>query len=433
MTWEANGNVLATGENFLCDGNEDDIDVINVTATIHDVELHGVVRVVRHVRTSGISISGGGLIIVEDAYTNAPSDFVSANSTSTEIDFSWALAEDGELAISNSCDGVLFTTDQDEAVAMPHSWRGYADEEGSLSLIASYSGDPVPTGGVGEVTFTFTPDGGGPAMVRAVTFHVVRVRVEAEADWPSNKVRYVFGAKERFTITTTPHVPLYAETNSYVTVSNDGTTVTAPDRSGPFTVYLAPGSGFYGLLFNCLAPNVVKGGSPRCLEGHEWGLLGIPQLATEDAFVAIHIDTWLEPLSVSFQHIRLYEGYAPPINRTGWFQDIGTFPDAKLEHAQDAGSGSGASNDNIEVTATGNFTVNGDYVAFYITGGHPYYDGSYQLSIPVYWFAEGGSVTNRLSDNIQTIQVYSNGTMRASKNGVTWEQPLGGQGYPVTE
>ena len=60
VTWEANGGVLAAGVNFLWDGNGDDVDVINVTATVRDVELHGGVRVARHVRTSGISHSGGG-------------------------------------------------------------------------------------------------------------------------------------------------------------------------------------------------------------------------------------------------------------------------------------------------------------------------------------------------------------------------------------
>ena len=138
-------------------------------------------------------------------------------------------------------------------------------------------------------------------------------------------------------------------------------------------------------------------------------------------------------LNVSFQHLRIFEGYAPPINRCGWFQSLSIFADEDLEHGSEAGSGSGANNGNISVTATGNLTVNGDFAAFYITGIYPYRDGSYQLSIPVYWFAEGGSVTNRLSDNVQTTQVYSNGTMRVSKNGVTWEQPLGGDGHIVTE
>jgi len=429
VTWEANGNVLATGENFLWDGNEDDIDVINVTATIHDVMLHGVVRVVRHVRTSGISISGGGLIIVEDAYTNAPGEVVSASSTSTVIDFSWALSEDGELAISNSCEGVVFSSSQDETVAMPHLWHGYADEEGALSLIASYSGDSVPTGSVGEVIFTFTPASGSPAMVCSVPFRVVRVRVEAEADWPSNKVRHVFGPKERFTITTTPHVPLHVESNSYVIVSNDATTVISPDRSGPFTVYLSHGSRFYGLSFNCIAPTLLKGGNPRELNDYELVQHDVPQFNVGDAGVAMHIDTWLEPLFVSFQNVSIYEGYAPPIKRNGWYQDTNAFTIAWLEH----GDAAGAFSNYAEVSSTENFIDGGDVVAALMIPTNTYYNGSYQLSIPLYWFAKDGFVTNRLPDNVQCIQVYSNGTMRISKNGITWERCLDGTSHKVEE
>ena len=147
----------------------------------------------------------------------------------------------------------------------------------------------------------------------------------------------------------------------------------------------------------------------------------------------MHIDIWFEPLYVSFQHLRLYEGYAPPINRTGWFQNIDEFPDTILAHGQEAGAGSGATNDNVGVAASENRVGEGDFVAMYIGGNPPYYNGSYQVSIPVHWFAKDGLVTNQLPNSVQTIQIFSNGTMRASKNGVTWEQPLGGQGYPVTE
>ena len=129
-----------------------------------------------------------------------------------------------------------------------------------------------------------------------------------------------------------------------------------------------------------------------------------------------------------------YAVTAPPsINREGWFSDRVAFPDEVLEHGHDSGAGSGANNENAGVTAAGNRTENGDFVGTYIRRLPPYYDGSCQLAIPVFWFTMGGSVTNRLPDSVQTMQIYSNGTMRASKNGVTWEQPLGGQGYPITE
>ena len=62
-----------------------------------------------------------------------------------------------------------------------------------------------------------------------------------------------------------------------------------------------------------------------------------------------------------------------------------------------------------------------------------YYNGSYQLSIPVFWFAEDGLVTNQLPDNVQTAYVYSNGTMRVSKFGFTRERLIDGTEHQVED
>ena len=435
VVWKKEEEIVETGETFMLNGmGDDDIGTIDVFATYRDVTLHGVVTINRHVRTNYISLGGDRLVIVEDSYTNAPDDVVSGCSTAVSLHLEWALAETGQLKLEADCAGsVAVYENLGDGIELPVSlaltWNADYDEVGARDLLVYCSSTPNP-GTLGTFTFSFTPEDEGASLTNTVSLQVVKVKVEAEANWPSNKVRHVFGPKERFTITTTPHMPVYVETNSYAIVSNDQTTVTAPDRNGPFTVYLSPDTQRYGLSFNCLAPTMLKGENPRNLYGNELRQLGIPLTA---ACAAMHIDTRLEPLNVSFQHIRIYEGYAPPINRTGWYQDIGAFPDDRLEHGQAAGAGSGANGQNEGVTTAGNLTENGDFVASYIGDGNPYYDGSYQLSIPVYWFADGGSITNRLSDSVQTMQIYSNGTMRVNKNGVTWEQPLGEQGYQVME
>lgn len=435
VVWKKEEEVVGTGETFVLTGMEDDdIGTIDVFATYRDVTLHGVVTIARHVRETHISLGGDGVIIVEGSYTNATNDVVSGSSTSASLHLEWALAEAGQLKLEADCaESVEVYENFGDGIELPVSldltWNADCDEVGSRDLLVYCANTPNP-GTIGTFAFSFTPEDEGTSLTNTLSLQVVKIKVEADADWPSNKVRHVFGPKERFTITTTPHMPLYAETNGYAVVSNDETTVTAPDRAGPFTVYLSPDRQRYGLSFNCLAPTMLKGGDPRNLSGNELRERGIPLTA---AYVAMHIDTWLEPLYVSFQHIRIYEGYAPPINRTGWYQDIVEFPDEVLEHNHAAGAGSGDINGSVGVVETGNRTENGDLVGSYVGGAPPYYDGSYQLSIPVYWFTEGGGVTNRLPDSVQTMQIYSNGTMRANKNGVTWEQPLGGQGYPVTE
>ena len=438
VVWKRGEEVVGTGETFVLTGMEDgDLGAIDVFATYCDVTLHGVIMIARHVRASNISLGGNGVIFVEESYTNAPGEVVFENSTTTGLHLAWALAEAGQLKLDADCaQGVAVYEDLGDGIELPVplAWTLDADCDavGSRDFLV-YCTDMSNTGTIGTFTFSFTPEDGGAPLTNMLSLQVIKIKVEAEADWPSNKVRHVFGPKERFTITTTPHVSLHAESNSYVTVSNDETTVIAPDRAGPFSVAAFLGTTTNNLLFNCIAPTKLNGGNPRDLYGNEWGELGLPRLSASDIYVAMHIDTWLEPLYVSFQHLHLYEGYAPPINRWGWYQDIVTFPDNILEHAEEAGASSGVDNDCAGVTATGNFTSNGDLIAAYIGYTNIYYNGSYQLSIPVYWFAKGGAVTNRISDNVQTILVYSNGTMRANKNGVTWEQPLGGQGHIVEE
>ena len=438
VVWKRGEEVVGTGETFVLTGMEDgDLGAVDVFATYRDVTLHGVIMIARHVRASNISLGGNGVIFVEDSYTNAPGEVVLENSTTTGLHLAWALAEAGQLKLDADCaQGVAVYEDLGDGIELPvplaWTWDADCDAVGARDFLV-YCTDMSNTGTIGTFTFSFTPEDGGMPLTNTLSLQVIKIKVEAEADWPSNKVRHVFGPKERFTITTTPHVSLHAESNSYVTVSNDETTVIAPDRAGPFSVAAFLGTTTNNLLFNCIAPTLLKGESPRNLAENEWGELGLPRLAADDIYVVMHIDTRLEPLNVSFKHVRIYEGYAPPINRTGWYLDTVRYPDEDLEHGAEAGAGSGANNDNVGITETGNLTENGDLAAAFITNTNVYYNGSYQLSIPVYWFAEEGTVTNRLSDNVQTIQVYANGTMRISKNGVTWEQPLGGQGHKVEE
>ena len=147
----------------------------------------------------------------------------------------------------------------------------------------------------------------------------------------------------------------------------------------------------------------------------------------------MHVDTWLEPSYVSFLHVRLYEGYAPPINRQGWYQDLEMFPDDRLEHGDAAGAGSGTLSGSVAITEIENRTDGGDLVAAFVSPTNTYYYGSYQLSIPLYWFVEEGGSTNLLENVVQSAWIYSNGTMRINKFGVTWERWINGLECQVEE
>ena len=431
VTWERGGEIIATGENLLLTGDEEDIEPVIVTATYRDVELQGSISFERHIAASDISLLGGGLLVVEDAYTNSPTDVVSGSSTSVGLRLAWSLREEGTLCLSTDYPGVVITNEFGTAITLPHSWHGYADDEDEWELYASLPDSSLHTGNAGALTFTFTPDEGGAFLSRTVALQVVKVRVEADADWPSNKVRHVFGPREQFAIHTNPQMSLSVCSNSYVSVS--GTSVTAPDRDGVFSVMLTSSAGSHDLVFTCIAPTCLSAGNPRGLYEHEWHALVGQPLSAGEAGVVMHFDSWLEPSYVSFKHLLLYEGFAPTSNRTGWFLDLAAFPEELLQHGEGAGMGSGESNRNFGISDVGNLTLNGDYVGMWIGEWQAYYNGSYQLNIPLLWYVEGGEVTNSLPNNVQTAWVYTNGTMRVQKNGITWERTIEGVSHQVIE
>jgi hypothetical protein len=147
----------------------------------------------------------------------------------------------------------------------------------------------------------------------------------------------------------------------------------------------------------------------------------------------MHIDTWLEPKHVSFCNLRLYEGFAPTSNRTGWCLDFNAFPEEQFQHGTEAGAGSGALNASCGISGSDNMTDGGDYVASLLGERPSYFVGSYQLAIPLKWFAVEGSTTNNLPDNLQSVWIYSDGTMRIQKNGVTWERKTDGTCRIISE
>ena len=175
----------------------------------------------------------------------------------------------------------------------------------------------------------------------------------------------------------------------------------------------------------------MRGGNPRELNEYEWIQHNLPPFEIGEAGVAMHIDTWLEPTYVSFSNLRLFEGFAPTSNRTGWYLNYLLFPESNLEHGVAAGAGGLSNVDSVGITSYGNFTEGGDCVASWIGAHNSYENGSFQLIIPLKWFVEGSEITYSLPHNVQTTWVYSNGTMRIQKCGVDWERTLSGENYRI--
>lgn len=147
----------------------------------------------------------------------------------------------------------------------------------------------------------------------------------------------------------------------------------------------------------------------------------------------MHMDTWLEPMYVSFANIRIYEGTCLASNRTGCFADQAMFPEALLAHDVPAGASGDPSVEYATIRDVGNLTQDGDKVGFLLYATNNLSPGSFQLNIPLRWYVRNGHATNALPVNVQTTWSFSDGTMRVNKNGVTWERRVNGQELQVED
>ena len=422
IIWRSGGSFLQRGTFLELVNTHFYGDRIDVTATYRNVELHGTITLTRRVRVTGIDLWGGGVVLTEGPHLGIGGVLVPATSlTEASLHLWWALASPGMLRLESNCGGSVSVraSGSYEPVSLPLEWHADMDDAGQSNLVVEASG--VMTNGQFIFSLEFDDDRIDPIAVTTL-LAVVELEVEAEATWPTNRHRHVFGPKERFTITTNPSVglscsPLYGS-------EINGNTVIAPDRPGSFAVGLTIGDVEYDLWLLCIAPTSLRGKNPRAFLPDEWMNHGRYQIPVGYPGVGMHIDTWLEPTYVSFSNLRVYEGYAPAINRQGWYTDIVAFPVDELAHDYKAG----ATNETgaVKILDVGNLEENGDYVAAWMNPSASYTNGSYQYSIPVYWFAEGGGYTNNLPDSVQTTWVTWDGTMGVSKNGCAMERSTNG-------
>ena len=422
IIWESGGSFLQRGTFLELVNTHFYGDKIDVTATYRNVVLHGTITLTRRVRVTGIDLWGGGVVLTEGPHLGIGGEPVPATSlTNAGLSFWWALAMPGTLRLESNCGNsvAVRVSGNSDPVSLPLEWHAEADSTGISNLVVEVS--DVMTNGQFTFTLEFDEDWIDPIAV-TTSLAAVEIAVVADAIWPTNRNRHVFGPKEQFTITTNPSVGLSCSPSEGIAISNN--VVTAPDRPGSFAVGLTIGDVEYDLWLLCIAPTSLRGKNPRAFLPDEWMNKGRYQIPVGYPGVGMHIDTLLEPTYVSFDHLRVYEGYAPAINRQGWYRDLDAFPDNQLAHDYNAGAtnATGA----VGVLEHDNLVGVGDLVAAWMNPSTAYTNGSYQVSIPVYWFAEGGGYTNNLPDSVQTTWVTWNGTMSVSKNGCAMERSTNG-------
>ena len=389
VTWRSDdGAVSETGE-WLTLAARPSSDVIGVTATWRGRTWRGSVVFWNDVEESVVSLDGGGTIFVESAYTNYPGETTVRTSTEQKLTAHWALRDYGPVTLSateGAAVNVRLDSPNGTLVELPYSWYGCPGDVGSQDFYVT-NNDPSRAGE--SVTFTLEFDGedGDYDSDSSGLLEVVRYRVVADALWPSNRVRHVFGPVETFKVYIEggPTLPFDAPlTPGECNMSFDynGSTCTFPIR------VIAP-SGEVGYWraddFECSGSTIGAG------------------------FFA---DVQVLPTYVSFKDLWIMEDEAGVSGRWGCFENLQLYPHEQFAHTPARGAR------NPLRIGTEN-KVDGYDRAQTKLGEMPSDNGGFTLDIPLKWGINGGPCIYDAGHVLQTTSVQTNGNVTISKFGIT--------------
>ena len=174
--------------------------IIGVTATYKGRTYQGCAIFRVEPDDTIIALEGGGTLFVESAYTNYPGETTVRTSTQEKLTAYWALREDGTLTLSateGAAISVRAGSPDGEPVELPCEWYGCSGDVDSMDFYVT-NNDPSRAGEPVEFCLEFEGDEDYYDCDWSGTLDVVKYRVEADANWPSNKVRHFFGPLETF-------------------------------------------------------------------------------------------------------------------------------------------------------------------------------------------------------------------------------------------
>ena len=390
VRWRSgDGAVSATGEWLTLDERPSS-DVIGVTATWHGRTWRGSVVFWNDVEESVVALDGGGTIFVESAYTNAPGDVTLRTSTEQKLTAYWALRDDGTLTLSATAGAavsVRMESPNGPEVELPHVWYGYAGDVDTTDFYVT-NNDPSRAGEPVRFTLEFDGEDGDYDSDSSGLLEVVRYRVEADADWPSNKVRHVFGPQETFWV-----------------IIDDETEFefTAPLTPGDSSVSFDYHGSSCSVPIRVIAPNGVAGR----FKAYDYACSG------SKIGAGFYADVQMQPTYVSFASgLRIMEDIAPMSDVRGCFTNSVLYPPAQFAHTEENGAL------NPLRILEGNIIEGDDHVRTQLDE-LPSINGSYSLLIPLKWGVDGGPYVHDAGYVPQTVNVHTDGTVIVSKFGIT--------------
>ena len=390
VTWSGGDGEISESGEWLTLDHRPDADMISVAATYRGGTWQGCVVFYTDVADDVVDLEGGGTIFVESAYTNYPGETTVRTSTEQRLTACWVLRNDGTLTLSateGAAVSVRAGSPDGELVDLPYEWYGYSGYADSMDFYVT-NNDPSRSGE--SVTFELVFDGDveGYDSDTSGLLEVVKYRVEADATWPSNKIRHVFGPQETFKA-----------------IVEDGTKF-------DFTAPLTPGECNMSFDYNgstCTFP--IRVVAPK-------GVAGTLRFYDSDgfsSFIGAGFTAYVQvlPTYVSFEKLEIMEDIAPMSGEWGCFKNSRFhYPVSLFAHTLSQGARRPLPID-AENMVEGYDHARTDLVDL------PDENGGYYMDIPLIWGIKGGPYIYDAGHVVQTISVQTDGTVSVSKFGIT--------------
>ena len=357
------------------------------------------------------------VVFYENAYTNAPNDVVAKHSTNTTLTvIAYGGESGGMLYISaQNMDNLVRTGGN--SIAFPYT--AFVPPQSGVSLSIEYEANKHSDSQNDiSVSASMLPGDGGMPCMASASVTAAEILIEADADFPTNKHRHVFGPAEGVTyLINPPGVSFTLQGNVPSQGEHDHLLgrIVMPYCASQFTMEVVNGNASLSLPFTVVEPEAeLQLDNVRLPTAEDWSDALETTPLTEGAIgSAFHADISLRPNTVSFAKLTVMEGVADATDIHGFFTN--SIFNGLLTHDIAAGAYS-------EVAVHDeNVVGKGDNVFFGLNSVLlPYLqDGDYTFQIPFYWFVEGGGATNTLLFLEARNFVYQNADVKVCKYNVS--------------
>ncbi len=351
-----------------------------------------------------------GAIVFENAYTNAPDDVMTRRSTSTTLSCRVSGGQfGGNVSVELVDGGRLLRT---SGFAVPCSESVSAGEVVLLTseyeaISESAAADDI------VATAVFTENMTGRQLTNTTTLTSVRVNVSAAADFPTNKIRHVFGPQEVASFAATPVIDGAFWTAGETNVFGSPYNYSAPIVPTNDVVKFSIGSVNFNMNVNVIPPTRLKAVECRIASTNEWFTRTGDYPHPGDMAVGMITELKLLPDYVSFRHLFLQEGECQATSIWGLFAP---YASGLLPHDEIAGAW-----EEVAVSATNN-NAGVDFAATNfgeVPSTITIAPGGFEYVITNYWYVKNnGEVTGQKHPFATNPVIFStsvNGSMTVNR------------------